>query len=157
MKMKTFKIIGGIDMKKIYIAKDGTIFEGEVADLVDELESLEVSVEEQRRKYSKGANNMINKILKKSNKGKVIEINKEEGKIKRKAKVIGEVVSMSIKGTLNDPWTYAAVASVALNQGLKYKGDFKAGGKAGLATAAVIAGVNVVGNLVINKEVIKEA
>lgn len=143
-------------MKKVYITKDGMIFEGEVADLIDELESLEVSVEEQRRKYSKGVN-IMNKVFNKSRKGKEIEINKEEGKIKRKAKVIGEVVSMSIKGTLNDPWTYAAVASVGLNQGLKYKGDFKVGGKAGLATAAVIAGVNVVGNLVINKEVIKEA
>lgn len=156
MKRKTFKIIGGINMKKIYIAKDGMIFEGEVADLIDELESLEVSVEEQRRKYSKGVN-IMNKVFNKSRKGKEIEINKEEGKIKRKAKVIGEVVSMSINKTLNDPWTYAAVASVGLNQGLKYKGDFKAGGKAGLATLAVVAGIDVVGNLVINKEVIKEA
>ena len=49
---------------------------------------------------------------------------------KRKAKVIGEVVSMSIKSTLNNPLTYAAGASVGLNQGLKYRGDFKAGTKA---------------------------
>ena len=64
---------------------------------------------------------------------------------------------MSIKGTLNDPWTYAAGASVGLNQGLKYKGDFKAGGKAGLATVAVVAGLNVIGNIIANTDVIKEA
>ena len=143
-------------MKKVYIAKDGMIFEGEVADLVEELESLEESVQERRKQNSKGGN-IMNKVFNKSNKGKVIEINKGEGKIKRKAKVIGEVVSMSIKGTLNDSWTYAAGASVGLNQGLKYKGDFKAGTKAGLATVAVVAGVNVVGNIILNKEVIKEA
>ena len=156
MKKKTFKIIGGINMKKVYIAKDGTIFEGEVADLIEELESLEESVQERRKQNSKGGN-IMNKVFNKSRKGKVIEIDKREGKIKRKAKVIGEVVSMSIKGTLNDSWTYAAGASVGLNQGLKYKGDFKAGTKAGLATVAVVAGVNVVGNIILNKEVIKEA
>ena len=36
-------------MKKVYIAKDGTIFEGEVADLIEELESLEESVQERRK------------------------------------------------------------------------------------------------------------
>ena len=143
-------------MKKVYIAKDGMIFEGEVADLIDELESLEESVQERRKQNSKGGN-IMNKVFNKSSKGKVIEIDKGEGKIKRKAKVIGEVVSMSINKTLNDPWTYAAVASVGLNQGLKYKGDFKAGAKAGLATAAVVAGIDVVGSIVINRQVIKEA
>lgn len=143
-------------MKKVYIAKDGMIFEGEVADLVEELESLEESVQERRKQNSKGGN-IMNKVFNKSRKGKMIEIDKGEGKIKRKAKVIGEVVSMSVKGTLNDSWTYAAGASVGLNQGLKYKGDFKAGAKAGLATVAVVAGVNVVGNIILNKEVIKEA
>ena len=143
-------------MKKVYIAKDGMIFEGEVADLVEELESLEESVLERRKQNSKGGN-IMNKVFNKSNKGKVIEIDKRDGKIKRKAKVIGEIVDMSIKSTFNDPWTHAAVGTVALNQGLKYKGDFKAGGKAGLATLAVIAGVEVVGNIILNKEIIKKA
>lgn len=143
-------------MKKVYIAEDGMIFEGEVADLIDELESLGETVDKQRKANSKGGN-IMNKLFNKSDKGKVVEINKKDSKIKRQAKVIGEVVKMSVKGTLNDPWTYAAGASVGLNQGLKYKGDFKAGGKAGLATVAVVAGVNVIGNMILNKDVIKEA
>ena len=143
-------------MKRVYINKDGIIFEGELADLAERIEDIKESVNEQINKESKGEN-IMNRLFNKTGKTKVVRINKEEGTIKRKAKVIGEVVNMSIKGTLNDPWTYAAGASVGLNQGLKYKGDFKAGGKAGLATVAVIAGVNVVGNIILNKEVIKEA
>ena len=143
-------------MKRVYIDEDGMIFEGELADLVDELEGLAASVNKQKDKKSKG-DNIMKKLFKTNVKTKVIEINKEEGTIKRKAKVIGEVVNMSIKGTLNDPWTYAAGASVGLNQGLKYKGDFKAGGKAGLATVAVVAGLNVIGNIIANTDVIKEA
>src|SRR5690625_6107176 len=96
------------------------IFEGEVAELVNELESLGETVEKQRKENSKGGN-IMNKLFNKSGKGKVVEINKKDSKIKRQAKVIGEVVSMSVKGTLNDSWTYAAGASVGLNQGLKYK------------------------------------
>ena len=142
-------------MKRVYIVEDGMIFEGGTADLIDELESIQESVEERRRK-SKGGN-IMNKLFKKTKSDKVVELDKRDSKIKRQAKVIGEVVSMSVKGTLNDPWTYAAGASVGLNQGLKYKGDFKAGGKAGLATVAVVAGVNVVGNIILNKDVIKEA
>lgn len=145
-------------MKKVYIDDEGRIcegFEAEAAEIVEDiLESA--GYFEAVEKETKGEN-IMNKLFNKSSKTKVVEINKEEGTIKRKAKVIGEVVNMSIKGTLNDPWTYAAVASVGLNQGLKYKGDFKAGGKAGLATVAVIAGVNVVGNIILNKDIIKEA
>lgn len=143
-------------MKKVYIAEDGMIFEGEVAELVNELESLGAFVDEQKSKNSKGGN-IMNKLFNKSDKGKVIEIDKRDGTIKRKAKVIKDIAVMSVKGTLKDPWTYAAGGSIGLQQGLKYKGDFKAGGKAGLATVAVLAGVNVAGNIIGNMEVIKEA
>ena len=144
-------------MKKIYIDDKGRVFEDEWADVFNHADSV---IEEMRQKSdkmeTKGGSKM-SKLFKKTNSDKVVELDKRDGKIKRKAKVIGEVVSMSIKGTLNDSWTYAAGASVGLNQGLKYKGDFKAGTKAGLATVAVLAGVNVVGNIILNKEVIKEA
>ena len=147
-------------MKNIYIDEQGRVYEGNLADIFKDADGIiseinEINQELGRNKTKGGIE--MNKVFNKSNKGKVIEINKGEGKIKRKAKVIGEVVSMSIKGTLNDPWTYGAGASVGLNQGLKYKGDFKAGTKAGLATVAVLTGVNVVGNIILNKEVIKEA
>ena len=64
---------------------------------------------------------------------------------------------MSVKGTLSNPLTYAAAGSVGLQSGLKYKGDVKQGSKAGLATAAVLAGIDVAGNIIANMDVIKEA
>ena len=145
-------------MKRVYIDNDGDFFEGLEAEVLEQIEDnlAEAGYFESTERESKGGS-IMNKLFKKSGKTTEIEINKEEGTIKRKAKVIGEVVSMSIKSTFNDPWTHVAVASVGLNQGLKYKGSFKAGGKAGLAAAAVIAGYELVGNLVINKEVIKDA
>ena len=145
-------------MKRVYMDDKGEFFEGLEAEVLEQIEDnlAKAGYFEAVERESKGGS-IMNKLFKKSGKTKVVEINKEEGTIKRKAKVIGEVVSMSIKSSLNDPWSYAAVASVGLNQGLKYKGDFKAGGKAGLATLAVIAGVELVGNIIVNKEVIKEA
>ena len=147
-------------MRNIYIDDQGRIYEGKIVDIFKDADDIISEInkinQELNRDKTKGGN-IMNKLFNKSSKGKVIEIDKGEGKIKRKAKVIGEVVSMSVKGTLNDSWTYAAGASVGLNQGLKYKGDFKAGTKAGLATVAVLAGVNVVGNIILNKDIIKEA
>lgn len=145
-------------MKKVYIDKDGKIYEGLEAEVVEQVEEnlKNAGYFEALEEETKGGN-IMNRLFKTKYSDRVVEFNKEDSKIKRKAKVIGEVVSMSVKGTLSDPWTYAAGASVGLNQGLKYKGDFKAGGKAGLATVAVVAGVNVIGNIVLNKEVIKEA
>ena len=147
-------------MRNIYIDDQGRIYEGKIVDIFKDADDIISEInkinKELNRDETKGGNRM-NKLFNKSDKGKVVEINKKDSKIKRQAKVIGEVVKMSVKGTLNDPWTYAAGASVGLNQGLKYKGDFKAGGKAGLATVAVVAGVNVIGNMILNKDVIKEA
>lgn len=147
-------------MRNIYIDDQGRIYEGKIVDIFKDADDIISEInkinKELNRDKTKGGNRM-NKLFNKSDKGKVVEINKKDSKIKRQAKVIGEVVKMSVKGTLNDPWTYAAGASVGLNQGLKYKGDFKAGGKAGLATVAVVAGVNVIGNMILNKDVIKEA
>lgn len=147
-------------MRNIYIDDQGRIYEGKIVDIFKDADDIISEInkinKELNRDETKGGNRM-NKLFNKSDKGKVVEINKKDSKIKRQAKVIGEVVKMSVKGTLNDPWTYAAGASVGLNQGLKYKGDFKAGGKAGLATVAVVAGVNVIGNMILNKDAIKEA
>ena len=154
-------------MKKVYIDDEGRIFEDEIADLIMELEGLNKESntlkgfriwkdKDSNNKKSKGEN-IMNKLFNKSNKGKVIRINKEDGTIKRKAKVIKEIAAMGVKGTLKDPWTYAAGGSVGLQQGLKYRGDFKAGGKAGLATVAVLAGVDVAVNIIGNMDVIKEA
>lgn len=143
-------------MKKVYINDEGRIFEGIEAEAVEIVEdNLEAAgYFKALEKETKGGN-IMNGLFKKTK--KEVELDKRDSKIKRQAKVVKAVVDMSVKGTLNSPWTYAAMASVGLNQGLKYKGDFKAGGKAGLATAAVVMGVNVVGNIIANKDIIKEA
>lgn len=145
-------------MKRVYIDNEGRIFEGLEAEVIEQIEDnlRNAGYFEALKRETKGGN-IMKRLFRKSGKNKVVEINKEDGKIKRKAKVIKEITVMGIKGTLKDPWTYAAGGSVGLQQGLKYKGDFKAGGKAGLATVAVLAGVNVAGNIVGNMDVIKEA
>ena len=145
-------------MKRVYIDRNGEIFEGLEADAVEIVEDnlRDAGYFEAVEKETKGGN-IMNRLFKKSGKTKLVTINKEEGKIKRKAKVIKEITVMGVKGALADPLTYATSGSIGLQQGLKYKGDFKAGGKAGLTTVAVIAGVNVAGNIIANMDVIKEA
>ena len=144
-------------MKKVYIDDEGRIFEGEMAEFFDESDGFIEEIRQELDEKNTKGENIMNRLFRKSGKTKVVGINKEDGKIKRKAKLIKDITVMSVKGTFNDPWTYGAVGSVALQQGLKYKGDFKAGGKAGLATAAVLTGFNVAGNIVINMDTIKEA
>ena len=147
-------------MRNIYIDDQGRIYEGKIVDIFKDADGIISEInkinQELNRDKTKGGN-IMNKLFNKSDKGKVIEIDKRDGTIKRKAKVIKDITVMSVKGTLKDPWTYAAGGSIGLQQGLKYKGDFKSGGKAGLATVAVLAGVNVAGNIIGNMEVIKEA
>ena len=145
-------------MKRVYIDNDGDFFEGLEAEVLEQIEDnlAKAGYFEATERESKGGS-IMNKLFKKSGKTTEIEINKEEGTIKRKAKVVKDIAVMSIKGTFSDPLTYAAAGSVGLQSGLKYKGDAKHGSKAGLATAAVLAGINVAGNIVANMDVIKEA
>ena len=145
-------------MKRVYIDNDGDFFEGLEAEVLEQIEDnlAEAGYFESTERESKGGS-IMNKLFKKSGKTTEIEINKEEGTIKRKAKVVKDIAVMSIKGTFSDPLTYAAAGSVGLQSGLKYKGDAKHGSKAGLATAAVLAGINVAGNIVANMDVIKDA
>lgn len=146
-------------MKRVYIDDKGRLFEDEVADLIMELDDEGfriMKVRDSKNEKSRGGNIMTS-LFKKTGKTKVVEIDKRDGTIKRKAKVLKDIAVMSIKGTFSDPLTYAAAGSVGLQSGLKYKGDAKHGSKAGLATAAVLAGINVAGNIVANMDVIKEA
>lgn len=83
--------------------------------------------------------------------------NKRENKIKRKAKIIGDITKQSVIGTLQNEQTYIISAGVGLMQGLKYNGNFKRGLKAGLATTGVLVGTNVIRNIAINVDAIQDA
>ena len=145
-------------MKRVYIDNDGDFFEGLEAEVVEQVEDnlANAGYFEAVEKETKGDNKM-SKLFKKTGKVVVTTFDKRDGTIKRKAKVVKDIAVMSIKGTFSDPLTYAAAGSVGLQSGLKYKGDAKHGSKAGLATAAVLAGINVAGNIVANMDVIKDA
>lgn len=77
--------------------------------------------------------------------------------LKRKAEVIKEISLKSAKAQLKDPRTITYAAAVCLYQGLKYKGSFRRGMRAGLATIAAFVGSNVATSLVQNSDEIKKA
>jgi hypothetical protein len=94
------------------------------------------------------------------NKEKVIDINPDgtrDDSIKRKWGLIKDVAAKSVMGQLEDPRTLFIIGGVALYQGLKYKGSFKLGAKAGLSTAGVILGVSVANGLIESADEIKRA
>lgn len=77
--------------------------------------------------------------------------------LKRKAKVIGEIAKHSAIAVMEDGRTHSVAGGIALMQGLKYNGNLKNGIKGGLAVYGVLIGINTVQNIVINKELIKNA
>lgn len=89
---------------------------------------------------------------------KVIDMfpdNKRIEDLKRKAKVIKDIAVDRSLAQLEDPRTLTIAGAAGLWQGLKYKGDLKLGFKAGLSTAGVMIGINVVNGLVQNVDKIK--
>lgn len=62
----------------------------------------------------------------------------------KKAKIIGVVFTGGAKAQLREDWTWGAAIIIGLRQGLKYKGNFKAGLVAG---GAVLGGMAVAGGL----------
>ena len=82
---------------------------------------------------------------------------KKEGSFIRKAELVKHTAVVSTKVLLTDPNVHALAVGVGLQQGLKYKGSFKSGVKAGLATyGATIVGWSIY-NVANNIDVIKEA
>lgn len=77
--------------------------------------------------------------------------------LKRKVKFVGDIACKAAAVTLQSEQTLKWSAGIGLIQGLKYNGNFKRGLKAGLATAGVMAGINVISNLANNYEEIKKA
>ena len=141
-------------MRHIYIDEKGRVFEGEWADLFS---NIDEKIKQETDKMKTKGGNKMGKIFENVQVNKVVKFNKEDGKIKRKAKMVKAITVESVKDTFNTPETYLASGMVGLQQGLKYKGDFKAGSKAGIATAAVLAGINVAGSLAANMDKIKKA
>jgi hypothetical protein len=81
---------------------------------------------------------------------------KEEA-LKRKLNVIKNIVLESGTVMLEDKRIYQAAAGIGLWQGLKYRGSFKQGLKAGIATIGVMAGANIIYNIVQSSDEIKNA
>ena len=84
-------------MKRVYIDEEGRLFEDEIADLIMELEDLHEESDtlkgfriwkdkDSNNKKSRGGNIMTS-LFKKTGRTKVVEIDKRDGTIKRKAKV----------------------------------------------------------------------
>ena len=66
-----------------------------------------------------------------------------------KGEFIGSVFFYGAKSQLEQEWIWAAAAVVGLNQGLKYKGDLKAGVTGGLAVLGTLALVNGFYNIIV--------
>jgi hypothetical protein len=77
--------------------------------------------------------------------------------LKRKLEAVKHIAVDSAMVQLQDARTFQLAAGVGLYQGLKYKGNFGNGFKAGVATVAVVTGVRVVTNLFNNLDIIKKA
>jgi hypothetical protein len=78
-------------------------------------------------------------------------------KYKGKVEIINRIVKNSTRVMLEDSRTYTMAVGVGLWQGLKYNGSFKRGAKAGAATVSVMVGANIIQNIIINLDEIKNA
>lgn len=76
--------------------------------------------------------------------------------ILEKTNFVGTVFKGGVKAQLKQDWLWGTAASIGLYQGLKYKGDVKAGMTAGLAVILVTSGVNGLYNIVSHWDKIKE-
>lgn len=94
------------------------------------------------------------------NNDKIIEIgiNKEKGnKLKRQAKMIGDMIILNTTILMEDKRTHAIAVGIGLMQGLKYRGSFKNGVKAGLATYGALIAAQTIQNVVQERDEIKKA
>lgn len=76
--------------------------------------------------------------------------------IKRKAEIVGRIAMNSAMSQLSEGSTYSWALGAGLIQGLKYNGSLKRGIKAGLATMGVVVAANVVRNIALNWDTIKD-
>jgi hypothetical protein len=80
--------------------------------------------------------------------------------ILEKSNTIGTVFMDGIKAQFSQQWTWGSAAIIGLYQGLKYKGDIKAGISGGVAVLIVLTGANGIYNVISHwsriKQVLKE-
>jgi len=91
---------------------------------------------------------------------KTIEMNTggmKDEVLKRRFGKVKDIAIDSTMAQLQEPRTFQMAAGIGLWQGLKYRGNFGQGLKAGVATVAVMAGVNVVSNIIKHIDDIKNA
>ena len=154
-------------MKEIYVDRFGVAHEGELAELVkelettieimDEMEKLQDSIDEARRRQSKGGDKMKSKFYTVEDNVTFVNFKKEDSKLTRRAKIINKIVTSRSEAVLTKPDNYVWAGAVGLIQGLKYKGDLKTGIKGAVGGLSTILAVDVLANIAVNKDEIKDA
>lgn len=82
--------------------------------------------------------------------------NEMVGKLKRCGLKAGDIALSAAMTQIGDRATAQIAIGAGIMQGLKYRGNFKRGIKAGLVTYGVIAGTNAIMNVASNWDVIKK-
>ena len=86
-----------------------------------------------------------------------VTFNKEDSKSKRRAKIIKKIVTSRSEAVLTNPENYIWSGAIGLMQGLKYRGDLKTGIKGAVGGLGTILLVDVLANVAVNAEKIKDA
>ena len=153
-------------MKKVYVDQFGYTHEGEMAEAVREIEDSLVlmgileDLEAQRdniQRTTKGGNKMKSKFYTIKDKASFVHFNKEDSKSKRRAKIIKKIVTSRSEAVLTNPENYIWSGAIGLMQGLKYRGDLKTGIKGAVGGLGTILLVDVLANVAINSDEIKDA
>lgn len=154
-------------MKKIYVDQFGVEHEGELAELVkeledtieimDQIEELQDLIDKAKRSQSKGENKMKNKFYTIKDNASFVHFNKEDSKSKRRAKIIKKIVTSRSEAVLTNPENYIWSGAIGLMQGLKYRGDLKTGIKGAVGGLGTILLVDVLANVAVNVDKIKDA
>ena len=152
-------------MDKIYVDQFGYTHEGEMAERISELEdSLALmgileDLEAQRvnnRRRTKGGNKMKD-LLFKTEDDIYVTFDKEDSKNKRRAKMIKKIVTSRTSTVLTKPENYVWSGAIGLIQGLKYSGSLKTGIKGAVGGLGTILLVDVLANVAVNADKIKDA
>ena len=152
-------------MEKIYVDQFGRTHVGEMAEAISQLEdSLDLmdildDLEAQRddiQRTAKGGNKMKD-LLFKTEDDIYVTFDKEDSKNKRRAKMIKKIVTSRTSTVLTKPENYVWSGAIGLMQGLKYSGNLKTGIKGAVGGLGTILLVDVLANVAVNAEKIKDA
>ena len=152
-------------MDKIYVDQFGYTHEGEMAEAISEiedslelmgaLEDLQRQREDNQRK-TKGGNKMKD-LLFRTEDDIYVNFDKEDSKNKRRAKIIKKIVTSRTSSVLTNPENYVWSGAVGLMQGLKYSGNLKSGIKGAAGGLGTILLVDLLANIAVNVDEIKDA